>query len=199
MKRGKPIAQRIVKESDRIANITKELFGFARDDHNKSIFVDICPLIRSAIDLIEKKIHHQGVGIEFDCSKSLPKTQLYPQGLQQVVINLIDNAADACRDKDIPLSEKVVKVSCDVVEKDEKYLCLEGSGRGIGMAPEVLVKAKETFFSTKPSSKGTGLGLSIVTDIVNRHNGELDIASVEGECTKVKIYIPYRGRLISHG
>lgn len=58
------------------------------------------------------------------------------------------------------------------------------------MSAEVLKKAKETFFSTKPSTKGTGLGLSIVNDIVSRHDGHMVIESFEGAYTKVKIYIP---------
>ena len=160
------------------------------------VLTDICPLVEAAIDLIEKKVLRQGISIETSCPADLPKILLYPQGIQQIVINLIDNASDALKYKDMPLAEKVIKVACYVVEKDSRQqMCMEVADRGVGMSKDVLHKAKESFFSTKPSSKGTGLGLSIVTDIINRHNGSIDIESVEGEYTKVKIYLPITGQV----
>lgn len=185
------ISERIIRESERITEITRTLLDFARDDHNKMATTDICPLIASALDLIEKKIIRQGISIEKSCPTGLPKVLLYPQGIQQIVINLIENASYALQNKEMPITEKVIKVSCYVIEKDDsQMMCLEVADRGIGMTVDVLERARETFFSTKPSSKGTGLGLSIVTDIINRHNGSMDIESDAGEYTKVKIYIP---------
>ncbi len=185
------VSERIIIESERIAEITRELLDFARDDRNRRELSDICCLVESAIDLIEKKVIRQGISIETNCPRGLPEVLLYPQGIQQVVINLIDNASDALHYKDLPIAEKVIKVSCYTVEVNKtRMMCLEVADPGIGMAKAVSEKATETFFSTKPSSRGTGLGLSIVTDIVNRHNGQVQIESVEGEYTKVKVSIP---------
>mgnify|MGYP001273128550 CR=1 FL=1 len=185
------ISERMIHESQRIANITRELLDFARDDRNKNVLSDICSLIESSIDLIEKKTLQTGISIERNCAKGLPRLMLYPQGIQQVVVNLIDNASDALNEKEIPISEKVVRVSCNLKDtKNGQMMCLEVADNGVGMSKEVLMKAKETFFSTKPSGQGTGLGLSIVNDIVSRHNGEIDIESFEGEYTKVSVYIP---------
>lgn len=184
------------KESLRIAGITKDLLEFARDDRNTIVLSDICSLIKSAIDLINKKIIRHGIRIDMDCLENLPAIKLYPQGIQQVVINLIDNASDALLDKEMQITEKVIRVSCYIEEKDAgQMICLEVSDRGIGMTEDVLAKAKETFFSTKPSSRGTGLGLSIVNDIVNRHKGQMEIESVVGQYTKVKIYFPIVGNI----
>lgn len=185
------VSERIIHESERIAEITRELLDFARDDRNRRELSNICCLVESAIDLIEKKVIRQGISIETNCPPGLPEVLLYPQGIQQVVINLIDNASDALQCKAMPIAEKVIKVCCYVIEVDEtRMMRLEVADPGIGMTKAVSEKATETFFSTKPSSRGTGLGLSIVTDIVNRHNGRVEIESVEGEYTKVKVSIP---------
>lgn len=184
-------SERIINESERISKITSELLDFARNDQNKMVVTDIRPLVESAIDLIEKKTIREGISIVTNCTNDLPKVLLYPQGIQQIVINLIDNASYALQNKNMPITEKVITVSCYVIETDDdQKICLEVADRGIGMTADVLEKARETFFSTKPSSKGTGLGLSIVTDIINRHKGSMNIESGAGEYTKVKIYIP---------
>jgi len=185
------ISRRITAESERIAEITKELLDFSRDTHKEKVVSDLTQIVNAAIHLIEKKISKQGIVIETHYMDGLPGIPLYPQRIQQVVINLIDNAADAINSKQLPGVERVISVSCRrVVVEHGGSLCLEVADRGIGMSEEVLSKACETFFSTKPSSQGTGLGLSIVSDIVDRHNGQLEIESVEGEYTTVKVLLP---------
>ena len=190
-RRNVEISERIIRESERITKITRELLDFARDNRNEKELTDICPLVETAIDLIAKKIISQGIRITTNCPESLPEVSVYPQGIHQVVINLVDNAADALQSKEMPSAEKYIKVSCYVTKTSKgDQVCLEVADQGIGMPAEVAQKATETFFSTKPSRRGTGLGLSIVRDIVNRHEGMMEIDSVEDEYTKVRIYLP---------
>ncbi|NIR52123.1 MAG: GAF domain-containing protein, partial [candidate division Zixibacteria bacterium] len=164
------IARRISSESERIAEITRELLDFAKDNRNKNEHCDFRDVIESAIDLIEKKTIRRGISIETTYDDNLPKTMIYRQGIQQIIINLIDNSCDALEYQDIPLNEKVIKVACYLLEKDEgQNICMEIADQGMGMSEETLQRATETFYSTKPSTKGTGLGLSIVNDIVNKH------------------------------
>lgn len=185
------IARRISGESDRIAEITRELLDFAKDNHNRNEYCDFRDVVESAIDLIEKKTIRRGISIETIYDDNLPKTLIYRQGIQQIVINLIDNSCDALEYQDIPLDEKVIKVICYLVDREEgQNICMEIADQGMGMSEETLQRATETFYSTKPSTKGTGLGLSIVNDIVNKHNGTMSIESSEGEYTKVKICLP---------
>lgn len=188
-------SERIIIESDRIAQRTKALLSFARDSRKEKVLANISELVESALSLIEKKVIRHGVRIETHCPTSLPLMKVQPQGIQQIVINLIDNAAYALQGKEIPDDEKVITLSCNITDTGEgSYLCLEVADQGIGMSEETLGKAKEAFFSTKPSSIGTGLGLSIVNDIVNQHGGLLNIDSIEGEFTRVQILLPLSPR-----
>lgn len=185
------ISQRIQRESERIAELTRELLDFSRNNHKEKTLSDLSEVVESALHLIEKKVTQSGITLVTDSPEDLPKILIYPQGIQQVVINLVDNASDALLSRPKAVTEKLIEVSCSVVEQGPaKSLCLEVADRGVGMSEEVLSKARETFFSTKPSSKGTGLGLSIVNDIVNKHDGTLELESAQGEYTKVKILLP---------
>jgi PAS domain S-box-containing protein len=185
------IARRISTESERIAEITRELLDFAKDNRNKSEYCDLRDVVESAIDLIEKKTIRRGISIETTYADNLPKTLIYRQGIQQIIINLIDNSCDALEYQDIPLDQKVIRVACFVTETEAgQDVCMEISDRGMGMSEDTLQRATETFFSTKPSTKGSGLGLSIVNDLVNKHNGTIHIESSEGEYTKVRVCLP---------
>jgi len=185
------IAERILKEGNRIASITRELLDYARDNRNQVAFVNVTDLINSALSLITTKIRRSDIEIVTELGEEIPQMTVNPQGIQQIVINLVDNAYDALRCKESLTSPKMIKIDAWMVERQGKSgLCLEVQDNGIGMTEEVRKKATEVFFSTKPSTEGTGLGLAIVSEIVAKHHGELDIDSCEGEYTKVRIFLP---------
>ena len=110
---------------------------------------------------------------------------------QQIIVNLVDNAYDALRSMAPPFDERVIQVKGYVAYiEGSSCLCLEVCDNGIGMPEQVVKKAKEAFFSTKPSTEGTGLGLSIVNEIVTKHKGQMKVESKEGEYTRVKVILP---------
>ncbi len=190
------LSKRISKESERIAKITKDLLHYSKDSRNEMKPVNMKELIEEALSLIVPKIRPSGISVEVSLPDSLPSLKVNPQSIQQIIINLVDNAYDALRYKAVPVDQKIIKVACNVVGKNEQSkLCIEVTDNGIGMPQKVVNKAKDAFFSTKPSSEGTGLGLSIVNEIVGKHHGEFDIESKEGEYTKVKILLPFTGNV----
>jgi signal transduction histidine kinase len=86
---------------------------------------------------------------------------------------------------------KTIIVRCQVVDHGESQkLVIVVEDNGIGMTEAVRQKAKDAFYSTKPSSEGTGLGLSIVNEIVVKHKGQLNIESQSEEYTRVQVLLP---------
>lgn len=86
---------------------------------------------------------------------------------------------------------KIIHINAKIINEDgHARLSVEVYDNGVGMSEEVLRKAQEAFFTTKPASEGTGLGLSIVSDIMKKHDGRIDIESKEGEYTSIKLIFP---------
>lgn len=185
------LSQRIIQESKRIDNISKSLLYYSKVNQVEASYCNIQECVESALYLMERKLYRDGFSINRTYAANLPKIAINPQGIQQVMINLVDNAFDAMRAKNLPDTEKIIEASIFVHEETDSHsLCIEVYDRGIGMHADVLNHARDVFYSTKPSSQGTGLGLAIVSDIVEDHKGSLHIESVEGEYTKVKVFLP---------
>jgi len=111
--------------------------------------------------------------------------------LENAILNLAINARDA-----MPDGGTLTISTCLVTEKDAlevaagDYVCVCVADTGQGMAPEVVARATEPFFSTKPLGKGTGLGLAQVYGIVRQSGGTLRIESEEGAGTLVRLLLP---------
>ncbi len=189
------LAERITRESERIAKITRDLLHYSKDNRNEMKSVNMQELIQSALSLIVPKVRPSGITVHTELSEATDDLLVNPQGIQQVVINLVDNAYDALRMKDLRRADKVILVRSYQAELGHKSrFCIEVQDNGVGMSEKVLARARDAFFSTKPASEGTGLGLSIVSEIVGKHQGELEIASHEGEYTKVIVSLPLPGQ-----
>ncbi|MDT8441424.1 MAG: ATP-binding protein [Desulfuromonadales bacterium] len=191
--RIRDIAGRITRESDRIAGITRALLHYAKDNREEKKQVDLQDVITEALTLIAPLVRKGGVHIETEFAAGVPPICVNPQGVQQIVINLVDNAYDALRTTDKPAAEKRILVrTFSRGEQAEPWLGIEISDNGCGMSRQVLAKACDAFFTTKASVEGTGLGLSIVSEIVTKHGGQIEIDSEEGAYTRVKVLLPVR-------
>ena len=115
------------------------------------------------------------------------------QEIQQVFINLINNARHALNKK-YPISHenKILEIKGEVnTVNRERYLRLTFHDRGIGIPEILLDKVGTPFFTTKPKGEGTGLGLSISQGIIKKHEGIFFIESKEDEYTKVILDLPF--------
>ncbi|MDH3999484.1 MAG: PAS domain S-box protein, partial [Desulfuromonadales bacterium] len=190
-KRVSALSERISIEAERIAKITSDLLHYSKDNREEMKACDTRELIEGALSLIVPKIRPSGIKVKNTLADDAPGLMANPQGLQQIVINLVDNAYDALREKAATTEDKTIQVRSYLINVNgQPMFCLEVKDNGTGMDEKVKTKAKDAFFSTKPSTEGTGLGLSIVNDIVNRHNGSFEIDSKQGEYTRIQILLP---------
>ncbi|PLX99598.1 MAG: hypothetical protein C0623_08850 [Desulfuromonas sp.] len=185
------LAKRIEIEGARIAKITKNLLHYSKDSRKEMQEVQIKEVIESALTLSSSKIKNQDIILETEIPDGLPEVKANSQNLIQIIINFLENACYALKVKEHIKDDKTIKIICSSAIKDGKEIvCVEVFDNGIGMNQETLSKAKDAFYTTKPSVDGSGLGLSIVSEIVNMHHGVFDIESIEGEFTKMKICLP---------
>ncbi|MDA8214269.1 MAG: ATP-binding protein [Nitrospiraceae bacterium] len=190
------IAGRIMKEGDRIACIVKSLLSFARERKGEKVPVSIQEVLSDSLALTEAHLRKSGINLRVSGFDGLPEVIANPQQIQQVFLNVINNARYALSQKYPDMhGNKVLEISGEEIrESGCPYVRVIFHDRGTGMPTDILDKVMDPFFTTKPRGIGTGLGLSISHGIISDHRGDLSIESAEGEYTKVIIDLPAAGR-----
>lgn len=188
----KEIIEMIMSEGKRIANIVQALLSFARERKEKKGPVHLDRIIADALTLTAAHMRKDGIRFTIDVPEQLPVITGHHQQIQQVFLNIINNAQYALNQKYPKEDEnKSMSISAETLYIDKKrFIRITFLDKGIGIPSHVLNKAMNPFFSTKPPDKGTGLGLSISHGIIADHGGMLSIESKEGEYTRVTIDLP---------
>lgn len=170
----------------RIAEIVNALKMFSRTSLNEEkTLYNLNEGIKSTLRIASNEIKYNST-VQFTPTP-LPETYANGGQINQVLLNIIVNAAQAIKQKQ--QSNKGV-ITIDTYAENG-YLCSEIGDNGCGIPEDVLHRIFEPFFSTKPVGKGTGLGLSLAYDIiVNKHNGKLEVKSEYGVGTSFRILIP---------
>ena len=186
------IADRIIKESNRIAGIVGNLLSFARDRKDEKIPTVVKDVLSDSLALIETQIRKEGIRLRVGIPSNLPPVSAQPQQLEQVFLNIISNARYALNRKYPGAHDnKILEIlGEEAVLNNGRHIHIIFHDRGTGIKNEILDKILNPFFSTKSADKGTGLGLSISHGIISDHGGKLLIDSIEGEFTKVVIELP---------
>ncbi|WP_243545246.1 sensor histidine kinase [Pseudodesulfovibrio tunisiensis] len=166
----------------RCRDITHKLLSFARKIDPTAIEMQLNLLIREMESLSEQRARFASVHIETELDPALPSIMGSPSEMQQVLINLINNAIDAMEKKGGDLRIATRKSDDDIV------LTVEDQGEGIPKAN--LKRLFDPFFTTKPVGKGTGLGLSIIYGIVRKMGGDITVDSTVGKGTAFTITLP---------
>jgi len=181
----------ILDGSERIKQIVEDLKNFVRKDTSEMTqSVDINAALRSAISLISNMIKKSTHHFSVEYGKDLPVLTGNFHRLEQVFINLIQNACQA-----LPDSEKGIFVSTSWNEEVNGIL-VKVRDEGMGITPESLTQITDPFFSTKHDLGGVGLGLSISSRIVEAHGGRLNFVSKVGKGTTAEIILPVKKRKI---
>jgi signal transduction histidine kinase len=165
----------------RANSIVTDLLVFARQSTPTMTRRDLRETIEGSLRLTDYLLRKAKVQVE----KKLPANSVYatydPQQIQQVIINLIQNAVQAMPNGG--------KLSVCLTEVDSKaVIAIEDSGTGID--PLVLPRIFEPFFTTKPEGQGTGMGLAVSYGILSRHGGSIEVASEVGRGSTFTIRLP---------
>jgi signal transduction histidine kinase len=147
--------------------------------------VDVNEVVRSCVDLMGAQFRDRGLDLRLDLSGGLVPVSGNPFALEEVLLNLLVNARDAVGESGR------IRVRTGVTDVEgEPWVSLQVRDSGSGMAPEVMERAEEPFFTTKGPQAGTGLGLTISRSIVDRFGGTMDLASEVGRGTTVTVCLP---------
>ncbi|MHB8056849.1 MAG: two-component system sensor histidine kinase NtrB [Desulfuromonadaceae bacterium] len=190
-------AQRIEAAGSRAVGLCRQLLTYAGQSSQVHVRVNLCLLVDGVVKMLTSAIK-KNVTIEVDLDRDVPELTGDNVQIQQVVMNLIINAAEAIGDSSGTLRVTLKKI----LNQEEqpvtdfmgnaipvrKYACLEVSDTGCGIDREAEKRIFEPFYSTK--AVGRGLGMSAVLGIVKSHDGALQLTSSPGVGTAIRIYFP---------
>lgn len=188
-------ADKIHRAAERGARLTGQLLAFSRQQNVQPRPVDLDAVTRETADMIQRLIG-EDIAFEYEVDSRLGRVTMDSGQLQQVLLNLAVNAADAMpKGGSLSMRWKQRTLRQDTpmhggTAEAGVYAELEVTDSGVGMDEETMGKIFEPFFTTKRSGKGTGLGLSTVFGIVRQWRGCLDVSSRPNEGTTFRIYLP---------
>jgi PAS domain S-box-containing protein len=175
----------IMQGTERIRNITKSLTEYARADSDTlNETVDVNKVVEVAILITGNLIKKSTTNFKAEYGKNLPLIRGNAQQLEQVVINLINNACQSLKDP-----SKEIKIST-YYNAQRRKVRIKVEDRGIGIKPEDLKHIMDPFFTTKRDAGGTGLGLSVSYNIVKSHGGTLILTSKPNEGSAARVSFP---------
>jgi signal transduction histidine kinase len=186
------IVQKIIREGERIASITRNLLSFAREDGGEREPVDPVKIIQESLTLVQHQLQRDGIRLTTEFPKKPSLIIADFRKLQQVVLNLISNSRYALNARYSGFdSRKIIEVSCSEIKDGRKHICrITVKDYGTGLPQSILERLFEPFFSTKPPGEGTGLGLSISYGIIRDHGGNLRVNSILEQFTEMIIELP---------
>jgi len=175
----------IEEGSRRIQRIVADLRDYARLDTARVIRpVDINDVVQKAVGLVMNMIKKSTSKFNLSLGSGLPLIKGNPQRLEQVVINLIQNACQALTQR-----EQAVRVSTKF-NKESKEVLIEVADEGQGIEADILYKIMAPFFTTKRAGEGTGLGLAVSEKIVREHGGQITVSSERGKGSVFQVVLP---------
>jgi two-component system NtrC family sensor kinase len=173
--------KKIEEHVERARKVVHNMLGYARRMEPRLEDVDVNQTIHQTVDLLENYARNNNIDIQTDLSPSLPIIAGDQAQLQQVVLNLVNNAIDAIgREGSISVTSRADKTDIRIIIADS----------GPGIPESVQKKVFDPFFTTKSTGKGTGLGLWISYSIIEKMGGNLALQSREGQGATFTITLP---------
>ena len=169
---------------DRCGAITHALLKFARQDEPVVVDIDLAELIPDAVALTANKAKVAGVTLDQQVNAGPLVVQGDYGQLQQVLVNLLNNALDAIEE-----TEKNGRITV-AARNDSGRVVVSVADNGGGISPADMEKIFTPFFTTKPVGQGTGLGLSICFGLIEQMGGRMEVSSRKGEGATMTINLP---------
>ncbi|MGP9456448.1 sensor histidine kinase, partial [Psychrobacter sp. AOP7-D2-23] len=167
---------------DQIAELVVSLRDFSRLDESKVKDVDINDCINTSLIMARNNLKTLDVNTNL---AELPLIQCNPSQINQVLLNLFNNAAQA-----MPPDHKGTLQVSSSVDEAQQYIVVRIIDNGVGIAEHILTHIFEPFFTTKKAGDGTGLGLAITAQIIEQHGGYIEVSSIVGEGTTFTLMLP---------
>ncbi len=168
----------------RVKKIVQDLKDFSRVDHSDWAEADLNVGLESTLNVVRHEVKYKAEVVRK--LQPLPPVMCLAAQLNQVFMNLIVNAAHA-------IADQGTITLLSGVEQDWAWVQVQDTG--CGMSAEVKRRIFEPFFTTKDVGKGTGLGMSLSFSIVQKHGGSIQVHSVEGQGTAIRVWLPVGGPL----
>lgn len=171
------------KVVERLATLTGHLKTFARKETQVAMVADVGAAIANALDLTDHRLRQVGVDVEYRRPRPPIAVAANPVHLEQVLINLVANAADA-------MLERPMRVLSIGVSDDDGMVRIDIADTGIGITTADMATLFDPFFTTKPAGKGLGLGLAISYGLMRDSGGTLTARSSPGQGSTFTITLP---------
>jgi two-component system NtrC family sensor kinase len=170
----------------RAKDVTHRLLGFARRMEPTQENLDVNLLLEQTRSFLENEANFRGIAFVRDYQSDLPHIESDASQLQQVFLNILDNAIDA-----IDKNGSITIATKHLPDTPEVEISITDTGKGIPR--ETLEKIFDPFFTTKKVGEGTGLGLTISYSIIEKLGGHIQVHSEEGHGTTFRITLPVGG------
>jgi two-component system NtrC family sensor kinase len=175
----------VVNETSRVGRIVSDLLAFSRRSKPQRAEADLNRIVNTTVSLIAHKLKLSNVEIVVELEEQLPLVHCDASQIQQVVLNLLLNGAEAIHSKE---DRRLAVRTSATAGREEVILSVSDTGEGI--PKENLAKIFDPFFTTKPEGKGVGLGLAVLYGIVQAHGGEVSVDSKPGQGATFTVVLP---------
>jgi two-component system NtrC family sensor kinase len=175
----------VASETERVGRIVSDLLAFSRRSKPQRTEASLNKVARTTLSLASPKLKLMNIQAELDLDETIPPVHCDAPQIQQVLLNLLLNAAEATpegRQGRIAIQTRAAA--------DGNSVTLSVSDTGEGIPPENLGRIFDPFFTTKPEGKGLGLGLAVSYGIVEAHGGEIEVDSKIGVGTTFRVRLP---------
>ena len=176
----------ILRQTERISLIMRQLATLTRPHSPEPELLDLNTLVQSTGSFISYDKRFRGIEFEFRLDHELPAVTAVADHMTQVLMNLFINAADAMEQTPKDGTARIV-VSTAVVGSEIR---LAVADTGHGMSPDVMARAFEESFTTKPAGRGRGIGLFLCKTLTEQAGGRIELESTMGAGTTVSLYLP---------
>lgn len=175
--------------ADRIRNLVMDILFYAKKRDLQWEKVDLYHFAEETARIMESRLKDTGISFRRDFSGAIADCEIDPSYVHAALMNLFDNAIDACQRKDNPSDSRITFL----VAPNNSKITFSVIDNGIGMDEETQGKLFTLFFSSK-GIKGTGLGLYITKNIIEQHGGTIAVTSKPGEGSCFTIILPKQGK-----
>ena len=172
----------IIETVERCGTITRQLLGFSRRFDVQMQPIDLRSMVSDVLNFHKKEAEYRDISIHTDIPDSIPLIETDRGKLQQIILNLVNNAFQATEDGGS------LEILADLDGDQRVRLTIRDNGCGISEAH--LKKIFEPFFTTKKEGQGTGLGLSVTYGLVNKLHGQITVQSTQGVGTTFVVTLP---------